>query len=268
MRTKIEQLCITYQFYLVGANQIRYLDEGVESQRGSSNIGDIMVAQPVSTLEILGQLNAFERKHAPKRLYVAGNTALLSDGTRVAVVGSRKVSTAGAKRAQAFSEALVRHGITVVSGLAEGVDTIAHETAIALEGKTIAVLGTPLDKPYPAQNRALLEKIKRDHLAISQFPKNYAYQRANFPQRNRTMALISDATVIVAAGEKSGTRHQGWEALRLGRLVFIMKNVAEDPALSWPKEMIRYGAQVLAREDMPDILHDIPNFTAGGAIAF
>ena len=144
----------------------------------------------------------------------------------------------------------------------------AHEAAIAWGGKTIAVLGTPLDKAYPAINKALLQEIKRGHLAVSQFPKGYPYSRENFPQRNRTMALIADATVIVAAGEKSGTRHQGWEALRLGRLVFIMKNVAEDPALSWPKEMIKYGAQVLAREDMPEILHDIPNFTAGGAIAF
>lgn len=224
--------------------------------------------QLVRTDEILGPLNDFERKHAPQELYLEGDKSLLTEGVRVSVVGSRSASDAGASRARAFAQALVRHDITVVSGLAEGIDTIAHETALAEGGKTIAVLGTPLDKVYPAKNKALLAKIKREHLAVSQFPLGYPYKKENFPRRNRTMALISDATVIVEAGEKSGTRHQGWEALRLGRLVFIMENVAEDSNLSWPREMISYGAQVLRRDDLPDILYDIPRFTAGGAVAF
>ena len=224
--------------------------------------------QLVKTNEIWGGLNDFERKHAPEELFLEGDSSLLTEGLRVAVVGSRKASDAGFRRAEAFAEALVRHGITVVSGLAEGIDTAAHETAIRTGGRTIAVLGTPLDKAYPARNRELLEVIKRDHLAVSQFPEGYPYKKENFPRRNRTMALISDATVIVEAGEKSGTRHQGWEALRLGRIVFIMQNVAEDPKLTWPKEMIGYGAQVLSREDLPEALYDIPSFTAGGAVAF
>jgi DNA processing protein len=226
------------------------------------------MAELIKTNEILGPLNEFERKHAPEALYIEGDKALLTAGVRVSVVGTRKPSDKGVKRAQALTEALVRHGITVVSGLAEGIDTVAHETAIAAGGRTIAVLGTPLGKAYPAKNKRLLEAIKRNHLAVSQFPEGYAYKKENFPRRNRTMALISDATVIVEAGEKSGTRHQGWEALRLGRLVFIMENVAENPDLSWPREMIGYGAQVLRREDLPEILYDIPAFTAGGAVAF
>ena len=80
--------------------------------------------------------------------------------------------------------------------------------------------------------------------------------------RNRTMALLTDATVIVEAGEKSGTVHQGWEALRLGRLLFLMESVASDPRLSWPKEMIHYGAQVLSREKLDEALPDIPAVTA------
>lgn len=222
----------------------------------------------LKTVDILGPLNDFERKHAPEALYIEGDRSLLTNGVRVSVVGSRKASPEGKKRAEGFAEALVRHGITVVSGLAEGIDTVAHETAIKAGGKTIAVLGTPLSKAYPAENKKLLDLIKREHLAVSQFPEGYGYKKENFPRRNRTMALISDATVIVEAGEKSGTRHQGWEALRLGRLVFIMENVAANPKLSWPREMIDYGAQVLRREDLPEILYDIPNFTAGGAVAF
>lgn len=224
--------------------------------------------QPVRTEELFGALNSFESKHAPDRLYVAGDVSLLSEGKRVSIVGTRKPSPEGLARARALTRMLVEHGIIVVSGLAEGIDTVAHETAITAGGRTIAVLGTPLSQAYPTKNRDLLERIKAEHLAISQFAEGMPARRTNFPQRNRTMALISDATVIIEAGENSGTRHQGWEALRLGRMVFLMQSVAENPALTWPKEMIGYGAQVLRREDMPDILYDIPGFTAASVSAF
>ena len=217
----------------------------------------------VSTVELLGPLSDFEKKHAPETLFLEGDASLLKGGRRVSVVGSRKASEAGIKRAQSLTAALVRHGFVVVSGLADGIDTVAHETAIACGGKTIAVLGTPLEKAYPAKNKQLLETIKEGHLAVSQFPSGYPYKKENFPRRNRTMALISDATVVVEASENSGTRHQGWEALRLGRSVFLMQNVADDERLSWPTEMISYGAQVLSRDDLPEVLDEIPDFTAG-----
>jgi len=218
--------------------------------------------------DILGPLSEVEQKHAPNMLYTEGDKGLLTSGLRVSVVGSRKASPEGRMRATALAEALVGHGITVVSGLAEGIDTVAHDTAIVAGGKTIAVLGTPLSKAYPAENWGLLERIKQKHLAVSQFPEGSDFKKENFPRRNRTMALISDATVIVEAGAKSGTRHQGWEALRLGRLVFIMENVAANEALSWPRELVGYGAQILRREDLPEFLYDIPNFTARGLVAF
>ena len=220
------------------------------------------------TCEQLGQLTEFEAKNAPEKLFVEGDTSLLTEGQRVAIVGSRKASPEGMARARSLTKALVEHGITVVSGLAEGIDTVAHETAIEMGGKTIAVLGTPLSKAYPARNKDLLDIIKRDHLAVSQFPEGYPPKRDSFPRRNRTMALICDATVVVEAGENSGTRHQGWEAIRLGRLVFILQSVAQNADLTWPKEMIDHGAQVLRREDVPDVFYDIPSFTAGGASAF
>ena len=159
--------------------------------------------------DLMGSLNDYERKNAPEIIFIEGDEALLSEGIRVSVVGSRKVSEEGAARTRSFVEGLVKHGIVVVSGLAEGVDAIAHQTAIDKGGKTVTVLGTPLSKAYPAKNKELLETIKKDHLAVSQFPEGCPVQKKNFPQRNRTMALISDATVIVEAGEKSGTRHQG-----------------------------------------------------------
>lgn len=148
------------------------------------------------------------------------------------------------------------------SGLAEGIDTAAHTTAIESGGRTIAVLGPPLDQAYPASNRGLQERIAERDLLVSQFRSGAPVRQKNFPMRNRTMALLTDATVIVEAGEKSGTLHQGWEALRLGRTLFLMESVAADPRLCWPKEMIAYGAQVLSRENLEDELADLPALTS------
>lgn len=217
--------------------------------------------------DLLGNLTEFEEKNAPDKLYLEGNRALINGGTRVSVVGSRNVSPKGIKRTEILVKSLVNKGVIVVSGLAKGVDTIAHTTAINEGGKTITVLGTPLDKAYPAENKKLLDIIKKDHLAVSQFPIGYPTTKKNFPIRNRTMALLSDATIIVEAGEKSGTLHQGWEALRLGRYLYLLESVANNESLTWPKEMIKYGAQVLEREYLDDIIDDIPHFTDNVSIA-
>ena len=96
--------------------------------------------------ELIGPLNEVERKNAPERLFLAGDVDLLRSGRRVSIVGSRKVSPEGASRTRGLVKVLVERGITVVSGLAEGVDTAAHETALSEGGRTVAVLGTPLDK--------------------------------------------------------------------------------------------------------------------------
>jgi DNA processing protein len=162
---------------------------------------------------------------------------------------------------------LVRHGIVVVSGLAAGIDRAAHEAAIASEGQTIAVIGTPLDRCYPRENSELQRRIAREQLLISQFPAGDPVSPKNFLIRNRTMALLTDATVIVEAGEKSGALFQAWEALRLGRLLFLLESVANHPTLSWPRDMIGYGAQVLSRDNLEIALENLPAFTAAPTIA-
>lgn len=86
--------------------------------------------------------------------------------------------------------------------------------------------------------------------------------------RNRTMALLSEVTVIVEAGQKSGTLHQGWEALRLGRLLFLMESVVRDTQLTWPAEMISYGAQVLSRDNLSLFLEEMPRGSRAEPIAF
>jgi len=215
---------------------------------------------------LLGGLNETERKNAPELLYYSGEATLLRAEKRVSVVGSRSVSTEGARRTRALVARLVELEIVIVSGLAKGVDSIAHETAIAQGGKTIAVLGTPLDQFYPKENRALQERLMRDHLVVSQFPPGYPVQKNSFPMRNRTMALLSDATIIVEAGEKSGTLHQGWEALRLGRPLFLLESVAQNPSLTWPAKMMDYGAEVLTRHNLDDLISETPGFAHAAAL--
>lgn len=216
----------------------------------------------LTPFDVLGALTDVERKNAPERLFLFGNPALLQRGPRVAIVGSRAASADGLARARALSRALVRHDIVVVSGLAAGIDTAAHTAALEAGGATIAVLGTPLDTCYPRENAELQARLGAEQLLISQFAAGAKTQPRNFPQRNRTMALLTDATVIVEAGERSGTVHQGWEALRLGRLLFLLESVVNDKTLSWPAKMIHYGAQVVTRGNLETVLEDIPAVTS------
>jgi DNA processing protein len=194
-----------------------------------------------SAEDLIGPLNDVERKFAPERIFVAGDVSIL-EAPRVAIVGTRRPTSEGVRRAKRLARVLVERGVTVVSGLAAGIDTTAHRTAIESGGRTVAVLGTALSETYPPDNRELQFIIMREHLVVSQFPEKTPIQKKNFPQRNRTMALLSDASVIVEAGEGSGTLSQGWETLRLGRPLFLLQSVIENPSLRWPAEMAEYGA--------------------------
>lgn len=208
--------------------------------------------------ELLGRpLNDVESKHAAKMLYVKGPMTIPLPSPRVSIVGSRKASQEGLEAAKTITKTLVEKDVVIVSGLAEGIDTAAHQTAVQLGGKTIAVLGTPLDKVYPAKNFELQQEIMRNQLAVSEFQAGHKTRPKDFAIRNKTMALISDATVIVEAGNTSGSLYQGWETIRLGRPLFICKHVFENTKLGWPDEMSQYGAMKLS--DPLDILDFLPS---------
>ena len=206
------------------------------------------------------KLTEVEQKFSPDTLFYQGNISLLQKRRRVSVVGSRNVSDDGIKRAEKITRELVKNNIIVVSGLAKGVDTVAHKTAINVGGDTIGVIGTPINKYYPKENKELQDFIAKNHLLISQFPEGYPTTPKNFPIRNRTMALISDATIIIEASEKSGTKHQGWEALRLGRRLFILENVFNS-GVSWAEEMLGYGAEKLTLENYKYLIESIEYLT-------
>jgi DNA processing protein len=206
--------------------------------------------------ELLGPLNPQETLYAPKQLFATGHREWLRRQPRVAIVGARKASAEGVKRAAKLARLLVQQDALVVSGLAEGIDAAAHNATIDAGGRTAAVIGTPLSETYPAKHRTLQRHLMRDHLVLSQFPEGYPTTRKNFPLRNRTMALISDASVIVEASDRSGSLSQGWEALRLGRPLFLMASILEQPGLSWPRTMLDYGAMVLHEPE--DLLAQLP----------
>ncbi len=180
------------------------------------------------------------------RLFYSGDLSVLNHPS-VAIVGARAVSDAGILRARRLSRELSQGGLTIVSGLAKGVDTTAHCAAIEVGGRTAAVIGTPLSKAYPAENRALQDEIAAHHLLVSQFEEGSRVFPANFPKRNRVMAAVSDGTVIIEASDSSGTLHQAAECQRLGRWLFILQSVFEDPKLSWPKSFAGYERTRIVR---------------------
>jgi DNA processing protein len=177
-------------------------------------------------------------------IYYAGDLSLLTRPC-VSIVGTRDVSDAGATATDWLVRKLADAGIVIVSGLAYGVDAVAHKAAIAGEGKTIAVIGTPLDKASPSANAPLQQEIYRNHLLISQFRKGEKTHRSSFPLRNRLMALLSDATVVMEASDTSGTLHQAAECTKLRRWLFIAKSVVDDRQLTWPQKFLKYDTCIV-----------------------
>ena len=185
--------------------------------------------------------------HPVELLYYQG-WWVLAHSRSVAVVGTRKSSRDGLTRTKLLVRALVADDFTVVSGLASGVDRIAHETAIEENGRTIAVIGTPLSHTYPKEHGALQRHISEHFLLVSQVPvkryesQDYRRNRLFFPERNITMSALTEATVIVEAGDTSGTLIQARAALQQGRKLFILDSCFRNPRLTWPARFAEKGA--------------------------
>jgi DNA processing protein len=196
-------------------------------------------------------------------LYYRGNLDLLSMPARVALVGTREASEDGVKRARKLARQLVSDEVVVVSGLAKGIDTAAHTAAIEAGGQTIGVIGTPITEVYPKENAELQDRIAREYLLVSQVPViRYARQTPHwnklfFPERNVTMAALTQATIIVEAGETSGTLTQARAAIEQGRKVFILENCFQR-GMKWPERLQAQGAirvseydEIRSRLDLP-----------------
>lgn len=193
-------------------------------------------------------------------LYYTGNIDLIYTKS-VAIVGTRNPSHEGKKRAEKMTKLLVENGFTIVSGLATGIDTIAHKTAVINGGNTIAVIGTPLNAVYPKENSSLQDYIAKRHLLITQVPfikhKNQHYKANSlfFPERNKTMSAITEATVIIEAGERSGTLVQARAAIQQGRKLFILNSCFENKNITWPSYFEKRGA--IRVRDFSDVLKNL-----------
>ena len=195
-------------------------------------------------------LNIYGR---PPYIYVRGN--LNKDDINIAIVGSRQASTYGRYTTERISRELAYRGITVVSGMARGIDSAAHRGAIAAHGKTIAILGSGLDVIYPPENKKLYENIIESGAVISEFPLGTPPRSTNFPARNRIISGMSYGVVIVEAGEKSGSLITARLALDQGREVFAVPGSIDAAGSRGTNKLIKQGAKLI--ENIDDILEEI-----------
>jgi DNA processing protein len=203
-----------------------------------------------------------EAEHPIEMLYYRGDWELAFNPS-VAIVGTRTPTIDGIARTKKLVRMLVDAKFTVVSGLAKGVDTVAHETAIESGGCTIGVIGTALSQSYPASNKKLQKKISQEHLLISQVPVVRSSQQGPsrnhvfFPERNITMSALTEATIIIEAGETSGTLTQARAALKQGRKLFILDSCFMQEGLTWPRKFEEQGAvRVRSFDDILGALQD------------
>ncbi|MEM7332470.1 MAG: DNA-processing protein DprA [Chloroflexota bacterium] len=196
-----------------------------------------------------------EIPHAPRLLYIRGTLEEL-DQWAVAIVGTRKATAYGKQVTKELVTELVKQNITIVSGLARGIDAMAHETAVSLNGRTIGVLGSGVDSIYPAEHRHLAQKIADGHGAIiSEYGLGVKPEAKNFPPRNRIISGLSLGVVVVEAGERSGALITTNFALEQGREVFAVPGSIKSPLSRGPNQLIQQGAKLVSKVE--DILEEL-----------
>jgi len=196
--------------------------------------------------EVLKHINC-----PPFVLYYYGDLSLIKRKT-IGVVGMRNVTSYGTKATKHFVEQLVRHDYVIVSGMARGVDTIAHQVAIDSHGQTIAVLGTGIEYCYPKENRVLYELLKNKHLIMSEYPFQTAPQRRLFPFRNRIISGLSQSILITEAKQRSGTMITAGYALEQGKEVYCVPSRYDD--FDGCNHLIQQGAQLVL--SIQDVIED------------
>lgn len=191
----------------------------------------------------------------PPVLYVRGNM-LPADDWAVAIVGTRRMTAYGRLVAEDTALVLAANGVTVVSGLARGIDSAAHRSALEGGGRTLAVLGCGVDQIYPAENRRLAEKIIHQGALISDYPPGTPPEASNFPPRNRIISGLSQAVVVVEAGKKSGALITAQFAAEQGKEVFAVPGNINAPQSMGPNRLVRDGAiPLLSPQDLLESLN-------------
>ncbi|MEX0326701.1 MAG: DNA-processing protein DprA [Puniceicoccaceae bacterium] len=173
----------------------------------------------------------------------------------IAIVGTRKPSAYGRKLARIFASELCRQGFCIVSGLAEGIDTEAHRAALECGGTTVAILGSGLNRVYPASNRGLMESIQESGGVWTEFPLWRRADRRSFPQRNRIVAGVSEAVVVIESGPQGGSLITARMASEQGRPVYVLPGRVDSPESAGCHALIRDGALLVTRVE--EILEDL-----------
>ena len=180
-----------------------------------------------------------EIPYSPPFLYIKGE---LKEIPLIAVVGSRKATSYGREVAKFITKGLVESGVGIVSGLARGIDSIAHKTTLSHQGYTVAVLGCGLDVIYPPENKDLFEEIGEKGAVISEFPLGTKPRKENFPRRNRLISGLSKGVLVVEAGEKSGTLITAKWALSQGKDIFCIPGSIFSPLSKGTHLLLKEGA--------------------------
>jgi DNA processing protein len=195
-----------------------------------------------------------EVDQSPPVLYIRGSLRN-EDELSVAIVGTRRASSYGRQVAEELATCLVHNGVTVISGLARGIDTFAHQTAVKAGGRSLAVLGCGVDVIYPPENRKLAEQLIGQGALISDYPPGTQPEGTNFPPRNRIISGLSMATVVVEAGETSGALITATFAAEQGREVFALPGSIYAPLSKGTNRLIQQGATPLLKmEDVLEVL--------------
>jgi DNA processing protein len=199
----------------------------------------------------------------PPYLYVEGNLDCLQ--CPIAIVGSRNATPYGHKATRRISRDLARHGATVVSGMARGIDTAAHEGVLEVDGMTVAVLGSGLKCIYPRENKALFERIATTGAVISEFPLDAGPEAHHFPLRNRIISGMSLGTVVVEATRRSGSLITARLAAEQNREVFAVPGSIDSFKSIGTHRLIKSGAKLVTQ--VGDILEELPPWTWGAPVS-
>ncbi len=200
----------------------------------------------------------------PLALYVRGSL-LSADDHALGIVGSRKATHYGLNVADRMAYQLAQTGFTIVSGLARGIDTAAHEGALKAKGRTIAVLGAAIDQLYPPENAELADAIAEHGAVLSEYPLGRQADRQTFPYRNRIISGLSMGVLVVEAGFKSGSLHTADAALEQGRSVFAVPGRIDHPAAKGTNCLIKNGAKLV--DNVGDILEEFELLIPSGELA-
>ena len=202
-----------------------------------------------------------ETPDPPTVLYVKGRVALLN-APAIAIVGSRNATPQGEANAEAFAAALAEAGLTIISGMALGIDAAAHRGGLRAQSATIAVIGTGIDRVYPPRNQSLARAITEKGVLISEFPLGTPALRENFPRRNRIISGLAHGCLVVEAAERSGSLITARLAGEQGRDVFAIPGSIHSPFSKGCHKLIKQGAKLV--DDARDILEEL-NFPAAAA---